>query len=70
MNTCGIGGRIVDMEHERPKRPPLEERLLKGLKEANEWARGERDDLRVTVVSLPDDAPQLTDKPTASKPTK
>jgi hypothetical protein len=42
------------MEPQRRKRPPLSERLRKGLKEANEWTRGERE-LRVTRVTLPDE---------------
>lgn len=33
-----------------PRRPPLAERLMKSLQEGIEFARGERDDLVVTVI--------------------
>ena len=58
------------METSRKKRRPLEERLLAGLQEIEEWARGERDDLRVTVASVePDESqPQAPSKPTNPRP--
>ncbi len=48
------------METARKKRPPLEERLVTGLQELEEWARGERDDLRVTKVTIPDETEPRT----------
>jgi uncharacterized protein YuzE len=38
------------MTKERPPRPPLFERLKKGLEEVEEWAKGERE-LKTTYVS-------------------
>lgn len=58
------------METRRRKRPPLSERLLKGLREANEWARGERDDLRVTTLIIPDDEPAQPAAEARPKPRK
>ena len=43
---------------ELAKRPPLVERLRKGLEEANRHARGELT-LRTTVVELPDEPPEV-----------
>lgn len=55
------------METRTEKREPLGERLLKGLQEANEWARGERDDLRVTVASSPAEEANVSSTPSKAR---
>ena len=45
------------MSRERAKRPPLAERIRKGLEEAIRHARGEIT-LKTTVVEIPDPPPE------------
>jgi putative transcriptional regulator len=55
MNTKGKSKRAAKTSARAPKkRPTIGERIIEGLEEAIAWTRGANDNVRVTLVQVPD----------------